>query len=278
MRWPSLIVASLVAAAMNQAPPQTGTAEGVAALARGDYQQAAGILKPIAEGWRQPDPMAQFFMATLYETGQGVPQDPLRACALYARASWVFEHPFGAQAGKLFKTLMRAHGTEWIQDCQLLADIGFDHRFEPVTLTLTPGHSIAWDLNGATITYEGKARRFAMRLASRGSMFLPIRQTELRGGAPGSSARHFNEVFLWRPSADWHSWSLEWHLFEIVRDQVIRVDAISQPVVTIQAAEPPAARSFDLRTYVDLRLTANGDAEWALLQGPRAGTGLIGGR
>src|SRR6188474_1542084 len=147
MRWPSLAVASLVAAAMNQAPARTGTAEGVAALARGDYQQAADILKPIAEGWRQPDPMAQFFMAALYETGQGVPQDLLRACALYARASWVFEHPFGAQAGKLFKTLMRAHDPEWIQDCQLLADIGFDHRFEPVTLTLTPGHSVAWDLN-----------------------------------------------------------------------------------------------------------------------------------
>ena len=151
MRWLSVILASLAAAAMNQASARTSTGEGVAALARGDYQQAAEILKPIAEGWRQPDPMAQFFMATLYETGRGVPQDLLRACALYQRATAAFEHPFGAQAGKLFKTLMRAHDPEWIQDCQMFADIGFDHRFEPVTLTLTPGHSVAWDLKGATV-------------------------------------------------------------------------------------------------------------------------------
>ena len=275
MRWPLLIIALFITVSINQAPARTGTAEGVAALARGDYQQAAEILKPIAEGWRTPDPMAQFFMATLYETGRGVPQDVLRACALYQRASGALDHPFGAQAGKLFKTLMRAHDAEWIQDCQLLAEIGFDHRFEPVTLTLTPGHSVAWDLKGATVTYERQARRFDMRLASRGSLFLPIRHTELRGSAPESSARHFNEVFLWQPSADGRAWSLAWHLFEIVRDEVIRVDAISQPVVTIQAAEPPAARSFDVRAYVDLRLTTNGDAEWALLQGPGAGTGLI---
>ena len=57
---------------------------------------------------------------------------------------------------------------------------------------------------------------------------------------------------------------------------MIGVATIAQPpVVTIQAAEPPAARAFDVRAYVDLRLTANGDAEWALLQGSRAGTGLI---
>ncbi len=275
MRWSSLAVAFFVAISMNQAPAQTGTAEGVAALARGDYLQAAEILKPIAEGWRRPDPMAQFFMATLYETGQGVPQDLLRACALYQRATGAFDHPFGAQAGKLFKALMRAHDGEWIQECQLLADIGFEHRFEPVTFTLTPGHSIAWDLKGATVTYEGKARRVPMRLASRGSIFLPIRQTELPAGEPGSSVRHFNEMFVWRPSADWRSWSLEWHLFEIVRDEVIGVAVRSEPVVTIQAAEPPSARSFDVRAYTDVRLTANGEAEWALLQGPRKGTGLI---
>ena len=275
MRLSSLAVASFAAILMQQPQPRMGTAAGVAAMARGDYQQAADILKPIAEGWRTPDPMAQFFMATLYETGQGVPQDLLRACALYQRAIGPFDQPFGAQAGKRFKSLMRAHDAEWIQDCQLLADVGFDHRFEPVTLTLTPRQSIAWDLKGATVTYEGKSRRFPMRLASRGSMFLPIRQTELTGGPPGSSARHFNEIFVWRPAADWRSWSLEWLLFEIVRDELIPVPAGSQPVVTIQAAEPPASRSFDVRAYTDLRLTANGDAEWALLQGPRAGTGLI---
>ena len=163
----------------------------------------------------------------------------------------------------------------WIEDCQLLANIGFDHQFEPVSFTLAPRHSIAWDLKGATVTYEGKSTRLPMRLASRGSIFLPIRQTELAAGASAGTTRHFSEVFVWQPSGDWRSWSLEWHLFEVVRDQLIRVDLSSDPIVTIQAAEPPGPRSFEVRAHVDVRLTANGEAEWALLQGPHARTGLI---
>ena len=99
MRWPPLVVASFVAVSMDQAAGPTGTAEGVAALARGDYQQAADILKPIAEGWRQPDPMAQFFMATLYQTGHGVPQDLLRACALYHARPWASTTPSAHKRG-----------------------------------------------------------------------------------------------------------------------------------------------------------------------------------
>jgi TPR repeat protein len=30
-----------------------------------------------------PDPLAQFFMAMLYEGGHGVPRDTIRACGLY---------------------------------------------------------------------------------------------------------------------------------------------------------------------------------------------------
>lgn len=270
-------LAALIVASTSVASGQTSTADGVAALGRGDYLQAVEILKPIAEGWRQPqDPAAQFFMASLYETGRGVPQDLLRACALYHRASVLDANPFGAQASRLLRALIRSHMPNdlgWIEDCQILANIGFDHQFEPVSFTLAPKHSIAWDLKGATVTYEGKSTRFPMRFASRGSIFLPIRQTELTAGA--SSVRHFNEVLVWSPSADWRSWMLEWHLFEVVRDQLIRVDVSSGPIVTIQAAEPPGPRSFEVREYVDVRLTGNGEAEWAVLKGPRARTGLI---
>ena len=203
MRWVSLFIASWLTVSMSQAPAaQAGTAEGVAALARGDAQQAAAILKPIAEGWGKPDPMAQFFMGTLYETGQGVPQDLLRACALYSRASTTFENPFGVEAGTLMKALFRAHGPEWFEDCQILANVGFDHRFEPVTLTLTPGHSVAWDLKGATVTYQGKSTHFPMRLATTGTIFFPIRQIDLPSGDPAAPYRYFHEVLLGRPSED----------------------------------------------------------------------------
>jgi TPR repeat protein len=80
---------------------QTGTADGVAALARGDYQRAAEILKPIAEDWRSDDTAAQFFMAGLYDTGRGVPADPLRACALYMRAMSNHDSLFGREASLL---------------------------------------------------------------------------------------------------------------------------------------------------------------------------------
>jgi hypothetical protein len=277
-RWAGRFVTLLVVVSTGGASAQNGTADGVAALARGDFQQAAAILKPIAEGWRQPDPAAQFFMASLYETGRGVPADLLRACALYHRASNSDDNPFGAQAAKLLRALVVSHiphDNEWIEDCQILANVGFDHQFEPVSFTLAARHAIAWDLKGATVTYQDKSTRFPMRLASRGTIFFPIRQTDLPAVAPGSGPRHFNEVFLWRPSADRRSWSLEWHLFEVVRDELIRVEVTSEPILRIQAEEPPAPRDFDVRAYADVRTTGNGDAEWALLQGPRAGTGLI---
>jgi TPR repeat protein len=94
--WRHLLFSTaLVAAATRGVSGQTATGDGVAALARGDYQHAAEILKPIAEDWRSNDPAAQFFMAGLYETGRGVDPDPLRACALFARASDKYDNPFG---------------------------------------------------------------------------------------------------------------------------------------------------------------------------------------
>ncbi len=59
---------------MRSSAGQTTTADGVAALARGDYQLAVEILKPIAEDRRSNDPAAQFFMAGLYDSGRGVPR------------------------------------------------------------------------------------------------------------------------------------------------------------------------------------------------------------
>ena len=54
---------------------------------RGDYQRAAEILKPLAERSREPNGIAAFFMATMYDTGLGVGVDSMRACALYIMAT-----------------------------------------------------------------------------------------------------------------------------------------------------------------------------------------------
>ena len=87
MRQRLFLIASVLIGAVSLARVQTHTADGVDAFMHGDYQRAADILKPIAEGSLPADHVAEFFMAALYKTGRGVPVDAVRACALYMRAS-----------------------------------------------------------------------------------------------------------------------------------------------------------------------------------------------
>lgn len=74
-----LVVALL---APSFAAAQSTTADGIRALARGDTGAALRILKPLADA-SEPDPLAQFFVATLHDTYSGVAMDPVRACGLY---------------------------------------------------------------------------------------------------------------------------------------------------------------------------------------------------
>jgi TPR repeat protein len=65
---------------------QSTTADGIAALARGDTAAAVRILRPLAES-SEPDPLAQFFLATMYSYGAGVAPDEFRACGLYLQSA-----------------------------------------------------------------------------------------------------------------------------------------------------------------------------------------------
>ena len=174
-------IAVIVLTVVGDVAGQTTTADGVAALARGDYQRAAEILKPIAEDSQTSDVAAQFFMAGLYETGRGVAADPVRACALYVRAASQHEHPFGSEAAPLFATFS-PRGQRFRRECDLLAGIGFNHGFDPVTFDLGPGHSIEWTLMAATVTYGGRTRREEMVFTDREARFLPLRHTKLATG------------------------------------------------------------------------------------------------
>ena len=156
-------------------------------------------------------------MAGLYETGRGVPADPLRACALYLRAAGRHDEPFGQEAFALYAAFSR-RGLEFDRECQLLGNIGFDHGFEPVTFDLGPGHSIEWTLTAATVTHDGRTSRKEMMFGERGARFLPLQHTELATGPTRSLVRHFIEVFVWYPSGPSGPWTLRWHLFEVVRD------------------------------------------------------------
>jgi hypothetical protein len=206
-------------------------------------------------------------LAGLYGSGHGVPADPLRACALYARAASNHDDPFGRQAMTLFAASI-ARGQEFNEECQLLANVGFDHGFEPVTFDLGPGHVVQWTLGAVTVTYNGQTRREQMGLAQPGARFLPLQHTKLATGPTRALVRHFIEVFLWQPSGRSGPWNLQWHVFEVVRDQIIRIDT-PVPVLTVARDEPPPIQTFDVREYAVLRVDDNGNAEWAVLKGPR---------
>ena len=273
--WPRLfLTAAIITTIVGGVSAQTGTADGVVALARGDYQRAVEILRPIAEDWRSDDTAAQFFMAGLYETGRGVPADPLRACALYQRASSKHDHPFGQEALHLFIASSSRGGREFDRECQLLANIGFDHGFEPVTFDLGPGHSIEWTLTAATVTYQGQTKREEMGIEVPGARFLPLQHTELATGPTRSLTRHFIEVFVWEPKGRSGGWNLRWHIFEVVRDQIIRVDTV-ESLATVEGDAPPARDAIDVREYAVVRVGDAGHAEWAVLKGPHRATQQI---
>jgi hypothetical protein len=255
--------------AVANAGAQRGTADGLIALAHGDYNAAAAILKPIAEADTSSDVTAQFLMATLYEAGRGVSMDRLHACALYHRAANRHESVFGEQATHLMRSLWRAHDNEWFAKCQALANLGFDHRFEPVTFELGSGHSVEWHFAGATASYQGRVTEFPWR-AARGAAFLPLQSTTLR--TPG--ARHFIEMWVWEPSG--REWALNWHVFEAVRDQVVHV-AGADTLMT-RATRPPPGEPDDPRALVVLSVNAAGQAEWSILAAGRERRGTIAPR
>jgi hypothetical protein len=265
-------IAGALATAPVTVTAQTGTADGVAALARGEYQRAAEILRPIAEREGAVEPAAQFFLGSMYDAGLGVPQDRLRACALYHRAGTTNQEPFATAAMRLHKAGFRRHGAEFLADCTLVGNLGFDHRFEPVTFELAPGHSIAWDLRGATISYRGSTTRSEMRLAARGAAYLPLRYTPLYPADPKGMLRHFVEVFLWQPGPQ-SAWSLNWHLFEVVGGELLRI--ADDDAVMTSPTRPGASPSEDVRHRVTVRTDASGKAEWAILEGAHARSGPI---
>ena len=163
---------------------------------------------------------------------------------------------------------------EFDHECQLLANIGFDTGFEPTTFDLGAGHSVEWTLSAATVTYDGRTKRTAMPLAGPGARFLPLQHTELSTGPTRSLTRHFIEVFIFYPKGGTGPWNLRWHLFEIVRDEIIRIDT-PDLLLEIPGDAPPARDGFDVHEYATVRVDDDGNAEWAVLKGQHPETGRI---
>lgn len=260
-----LVLATLVAAFVAaSAHAQTTTADGVAALARGDAGRAAEILQPIAEDWTRVDVHAAFFLGTLYETGRGVPLDPLRACALYERATADQSGLFREIAPMLLRKLLFAHEEPWRNDCAVMTNVGINSRFEPATFTLDSEQSVEWTIGGATVTFRQNRRWFPVRGASRGAVFLPLHRIDLRVPGAGPVPRHFVELFFWQPLEN--IWTLHWFLYEISSGE-LRTAAMETALSTSTGREPPDITRFEPGAFVDLHVNESGLPE-ATLQTP----------
>ena len=242
---------------------QEPASPGVAAYLAGDYDTAARLLTPLAERGTNPDPVAQFLLATLYDSGRGVPRNQLRACGLYMAASTV-SSPIAMQAGEIaavlkepffgargpMATCASANTTPWGEP-------------QPALIALGPGHWLRVDANGIVVGYNGGERkRTNAMFGGPGMRFLPIRYTPLDVVTPSPGRRHFVEWFIWHPtSPDATGWSLGWMLDEIVGDEMFGV-AGEAALTTSEAATPPM--SIDVSRLVQVRVNAAGEAEWVM--------------
>jgi hypothetical protein len=82
--------------------------DGVLAIVRSDYETAVRILAPYADNASDPDPLAAFFLGTLYHSGRGVRVDYERACGLYQTAGRTDGSPVASQAEALLLDLTRS--------------------------------------------------------------------------------------------------------------------------------------------------------------------------
>jgi hypothetical protein len=144
----------IIAISAGTARAQT-TADGIAAFLQGDYQRAADILRPIAE--RFPvldDGSAQFFMAQMYETGRGVPANPVRACALYLRASLDATSPTVGERIEIGQKFRASLSPEQNDECIFLASFGFHVGLDRTTLELEAGLWVTLDAREAIVTSD----------------------------------------------------------------------------------------------------------------------------
>jgi hypothetical protein len=258
-----LLLPSLAAA-------QTTTRDGVQALLRGEYQTAARILRPLIEDAPQPDPVAQFFMATLYDSGQGVARSALVACRLYLAAASA-ANPFMNQSLGLARALQE-QSPELAQFCTPMSADDYG-SFPSVSFDLAPDHRITIDRSGATITYRGTQAQTHMEIAGTGWVYLPPRHTEIIVSYPVIATRHFIQFSVWWPeAADRSVWSLGWMLNEVVGLDLLPVTG-EKSLTTFIGPRPPA--SFDVESLARVRLTANGEAEWVVSSESNSRSGIV---
>lgn len=240
---------------------QTSRDDGIRALVRGDYQAAVRILRPLAENTPAPDPVAQFLMAILYDTGYGVDRNTSRACGLFLDAAKP-ANPLMQQSSQMsnyardqlgpMAPMLCVSGATW-------------QEVQPATFALGPGHSVAVKATSITVTHNGTENRI-MTGSMPGAVPVPIRYTPLDVTRPVAARRHFLQSFIWVPDVPVKpsSWTLGWILYEVAGGQFI-VTTGERALTIVTGAQPPAA--FDVASLAFVRVNADGEAEWVIAGG-----------
>ena len=254
------------------ATAQSTTEDGIRAMVGGDYAAAARILKPLADVTARPDPVAQFFLAILYETGQGVRADMLRACGLFV-ASSEQPHPFAEQSGAIAAGLRAQFG---------------DGRFcvpdkwqggPPQSFTPGPGHRVVFADTSITVTHGDKEERM-MHMLPPGAAVLPIQHTPLTVTKPVAARRDFFQWFYWMPDRPLNptSWTLNWMLSEVAGEVWIGL-AGEESLFVVKGSTRPELD--DVSKFIRLQVNANGEAEFTTVGATSPRTDVIpwqGGR
>ena len=259
----ALVVVVLLCSSATPAGAQTAAADGVQAIVRGDYQTALRILTPLAEDSTQPDALAQFFLAAIYDAGAGVPRNMMRACGLYSSAG-DGATPFAALARDIADTMF---DPSVIRNRRMvICPPATTHPWGdplPATFKLDDVQTLHVDGNGIVITVDGVPHRVHTTIGAPGAVYLPTRYTALDVLGPSPRRRHFIEWFIWRRDdpAGSATWSLAWLLQEVV-DADLRTIAHDESLTTSTAQQPPT--NIDLTRAVVLRVNSDGDAEWVV--------------
>lgn len=268
MRTCARLVCAVTLAAMPAAAQST-TEDGIRAMLRGDYQAAARILKPLADDESRPDPVAQFFLAIMYDSGSGVSRDNGRACGLFTRAA-ASSNPFTEQASAIADRMRDELGSGASIVC-----VGQEHWGDgpPQAFDLEPGDRIVFASTSITLTHAGQEQRTPMVMPT-GLMVMPIRYVPLDVRQPVAVRRHFFIWSGWMPdtTANTSSWSFGWALVEVAGGELFHHGG-DQRLLVVQGAARPAP--YDVTSFVKLRVNADGEAEVTVTAGESPRTAVV---
>jgi hypothetical protein len=228
--------------------------DAIRVLLAGDYQRAARALQALADDPATPDPAAQFLLAILYDSGQGVPRNPMRACGLYRQAAGA-SGPFRETAATLGRML---HEDSPVPE--QMCSAGPFHEQPEVSFTLGPDHSVQFTSNAILVRYRDAERRIVTGNLP-GVVPLPALYTPLEVTQPVRERRHFLQSFFWSPDhpATPATWELIWGLSEVVGAEFVQVTFVRN-VVTMSGPKPPT--TLDLSSLAKVQVGVTGEAEW----------------